>query len=254
MLRSPGLAETLPPSGLASLAAPLQRHEANSAAVPDESSHVTEPANVALQQLDRLSALVDREARKSGPTPAIAEASAPATSQWEAIRDSSNEEPLEAYLDRFMERLVGKKNEAPKKMEQTVPTATSVMSMPMHATQPVPQPAGVLALPSPPREPVKAPECRATMSAMRELANQNARSAVAHYATANLSGRARLALVVAAGMSLTSSGLAAAAIAINSAGCLWGAVVAGIVAAVPACRFFLLCRQFQATNGVVGEV
>jgi hypothetical protein len=82
---------------------------------------------------------------------------------------------------------------------------------------------------------------------MRELANENARSAVAHHASLDVSGRAKLALVAAASFSFFSCGLATAAIALDSRFCFWSAAVTGCLAAVIACRFFLLCRQFQPT-------
>jgi hypothetical protein len=140
-----------------------------------------------------------------------------------------------------MERLTGKKPDASESVAQTVP------GMPVFPKNPVvPAPAPpVVQVPPTPREPSKPPECRETLSAMRELANENARSAVAHHASIDLSGRAKLALVAAAGFSLFSCSLASAAIMFHSRACLWSSGAAGCLAAIIACRFFLLCRKFQ---------
>jgi hypothetical protein len=89
---------------------------------------------------------------------------------------------------------------------------------------------------------------------MREVANENARSAVAEHATLHISGRARLVLAIATGTSLISSLFAVAAIGLHSRGCLWVSVAVGCTAGLAACRFFLLCRKFQATNVVLGDV
>lgn len=239
-IRSPSLAETLPPSGLLN----LQRQPV---AAPVPSSTPTEPAVAAPHQLDRLSALVEREVRKLNPAPVSKSSSlsGPSAAPAPSAPATSDEEPLETYLDRFMERLTGKKPEATESVAQTVP------GMPVFprnlAEAPAPAASPVPAAP-PPREPTKPPECRETLSAMRELANENARSAVAHHASIDLSGRAKLALVAAAGFSLFSCGLASAAILMNSRACLWSSAVAGCLAAIVACRFFLLCRQFRPAH------
>jgi hypothetical protein len=100
-----------------------------------------------------------------------------------------------------------------------------------------------------PREPSRPPECRETLTAMRELANHNARSAVAHHATNDLSGRVRLALAAAAGSS-HSCGLASAArarfavVPMGIGGC-------GCVAAVVACRFS--CCAGDSSTTPAGE-
>jgi hypothetical protein len=245
VLRSPGLAETLPPSGLACLSRwPVTQKHATEPAAPGASA--AEPNTVAMNQLDRLAAIVEREVCKSGPTPAASPAKPVATTP-SAPAVNSDEEPLETYLDRFMERLTGKKADAAEPVTQTMP---GMPVFPQKLAQPA-QP--VVQTPPPVREPTRPPECRETMAVMRELANQNARSAVAHHATIDLSSRARLALVAATGSSLISCGLATAALALDSRWCLWGSAALGCLAAIVACRFFVLCRKFERNDGFPSE-
>jgi hypothetical protein len=76
----------------------------------ESSRDAGETSTAAMSQLEHLSALVDRAARKSGPPPAGASAAPPTC----APEDSSEEEALETYLDRFMERLTGKRADVPR--------------------------------------------------------------------------------------------------------------------------------------------
>jgi hypothetical protein len=298
-------------------AAPIKAQLSQS---PPAASTPTEPATAGLQQLEQLTALVDREVRKSGPisttpatksapiptvpltktAPAAPTAPAPAPAAQAptapaaavpAAQSADDEEPLEAYLSRFMERLTGKQNEPAEPVSKTVPTPSVLprkSSAPVETPKPAPvwpsdlltafpigaasssPPAKSTPLPPAPspapspapapapkpavREPTKPPECRQALTAMREVANENARSAVAEHATLHISGQAKPVLVVATGTSLISSLLAAAAISLNSPACLWASVAVGSVAALAACRFFLLCRQFEATNDYLGDV
>jgi hypothetical protein len=248
VLRTPGLAETLPPSGIPlptrSQVTKEQRAAAAGAARAESSRDAEDTGTSAMSQLEQLSALVERAVRKSGP----AAESSPAAPSSSASKDAPEEEALETYLDRFMERLTGKKADVAEPVAQTVPGMPAFLVQPDRPAQPVAKAPPVL-----PREPSRPPECRETLTAMRELANHNARSAVAHHATNDLSGRVRLALAAAAGSSLISCGLASAALSFDSRGCLWGSAVAACVAAVVACRFFILCGKFQDDRVPSGE-
>jgi hypothetical protein len=190
-----------------------------------------------LRQLDRLSALVEQELRKSNPH-YVGVAGKSAASAPPAPPVSAEEESLQSYLDRFMERVTGKKPDAPPAVEPAAPVAAQLVQA---AVSP-----GEAASAAQPREPARAPECRQTLAAMRDLANENARSAVAVHAGRHHWQRTRQTLFAAGAASIVSSGCALLHLASGMPGATAGAVCAGMLALLMAGRFFLQCRQMAA--------
>jgi hypothetical protein len=190
-----------------------------------------------LRQLDRLSALVEQELRKSNPAYVGASGkSAPPAAP--APPASAEEESLQSYLDRFMERVTGKKPDAPPAAELAAPLAAPPVAAVPAAGEPAP---GMQS-----REPARAPECRQKLAAMRDLANENARSAVAVHAGRYHWQRTRQTLFAAAAASVVSTGCALLHLANNMPGAIEGAVCAGMLAMLMTGRFFLRCRRMTA--------
>jgi hypothetical protein len=210
--------------------------------VPSESLDVRPPTDSEpLRQLDRLTALVEEELRKSNPN-YRAGSYAPATAPPDAM--SPEEESLQSYLDRFMERVTGKKPEP-----ETAPPAEPAVDLPVAAA---PAPAALDAPPFEPlqmREPVRAPECRETIRMMRDVANQNARSAVAIHAGLSHWRKTRLTFLAAIAASAVSSVCAVWHLASAQPGAIESAICAGILAGLLAGRFFLRCRRLSAPIG-----
>lgn len=188
----------------------------------------------ALRQTEALASLVQRELREapSGGTPRKAEEPSPVHSE---------EESLQSYLDQFMERLTGKKNEpAPSPRPEPAETLASF---------PVPFQTPAEDLPEP-RELARPPECREQLSAMRELANENARSAVALRVSLNLLHKTRRAFQIAAAISICSSALAVVAIVTSAPGMLLAAVATSVVTLVPTGCFLVASRQLARSTQI----
>jgi hypothetical protein len=170
----------------------------------------------ALRDLEDVAAVVERELARSAQ-----EASSEDTEQSDA-------ESLESYLGRFMERMTGKKpGEAASTNTETIPLPPSVTEV----------------MEFQPREPSPPPERREQLTALRELANQNARNAVILHSCRSLRGKARLVFVAAAGLSLISSGLAAVTLVQPSSGAQVASFFTCGLALILSCGFFGLCRR-----------
>jgi hypothetical protein len=198
-----------------------------------------------LRQLDRLTALVEEELRKSNPAYRAGQYTPAVPPPVEAA--SPEEESLQSYLDRFMERVTGKKPEpepAPPAESPKSPVEPSMLAL--AATPSVDAaPAAVNALPLA-KESMRPPECRQSLAAMRDLANENARSAVAIHAGLSHWRKTRLTFMAAVAASAASSVCAAWHLASAPPGALESAVCAGILAGLLAARFFLRCRRMSA--------
>ena len=181
--------------------------------------HSTDPAADSLTQLDRLSELIDKQVKE--PNPSHLEASS---------AEHTEEEALQAYLNQFMERMTGKKAETPHNLVSTTP---------LPASAPVQSPAETTS----PREPSRPPECRDQLAAMRMLANENARDAVAEHACRDLTNKIRMAFLSAATVSVFSSCLAAIVLREGQQWAVGGAGATFAVALLLACRFFGLCQK-----------
>jgi hypothetical protein len=251
-------AHATPPAAAAPVAAPVIEIEPIAAVIDVEQPAANEPPpqealddvrpptdSEPLRQIDRLTALVEQELRKSNPAFARA-ATTP------DLPPSAEEESLQSYLDRFMERVTGKRPDPPPAAEEPAPEAepapaadsTPEAAADAPAEIPAPPPAAPQA-----REPAKPPECRQSLAAMRDLANENARWAVASHASRNLLRQAQLTMLAAGASSLVSTACAAWHLATGMPGALEGAVCAGILAGLLSCRFFLRCRRLTAPGG-----
>jgi hypothetical protein len=192
-----------------SVAAPNTQHNANSAAD-------------SITQVDRLSELIDQEVKKPNP-------SHPETSSAER----TDEEALQAYLNQFMERMTGKKTETRPELALT---SAWPANKPIEAVQKPVETAS-------PREPSRPPECRDQLAAMRELANKNARDAVAEHACRDLSSKISMAFLGAAVVSVLSSCLAVLALQESQHWAVGGAGATFAVALLLACRFYGLYQK-----------
>ena len=204
MIRNPARPSQSSTDG--SVAAPRTQHNPDSASEP-------------LTQLGRLSDLIEREVQK--PKPSHAEVASP---------EQTDEEALQTYLNQFMERMTGKKAE---------PTPELASTSPWVASAPVQPPTEKTT----PREPSRPPECRDQLTAMRELANQNARGAVAEHACRDLSSKICMAFLGAATVSFISSCLAVTALRMGQPWAIGGCGATFAVALLLTCRFFGLCQK-----------
>jgi hypothetical protein len=211
----------------------------------ERAAAVDDRAHALLADLERVTNVVKHELAR--PMPGAAEA---AKQEAEQVADC---ESLEAYLERFMERMTGKKAAAPPAAEPSSPAATLAA---MAATQPLPRTPQVTevmppAPPAPPREPAPAPERREQLTALRQVANQNARNAVILHDCQALMIQSRALLAGALGVSCLSSGLAMVALVGHSSGARVAAVVTCLLGLVLSCGF---CGLYRRLRGRVGEL
>ena len=216
----------------------------------ERAAAVDERAQALLADLERVTSAVQHELATPMPTVPI-----PAVKQEaEPVADC---ESLEAYLERFMERMTGKKTAAPPAPEPSSPAATLAA---MAATQPLPRtpqvtevippaPPASPALPPPPREPAPPPERREQIAALRQVANQNARNAVILHDCHALKIQSQALLAGALGASCLSSGLALLALVGQSPGARVAAVVICLLALVLSCGFCGLYRRLRGRAG-----
>lgn len=147
-----------------------------------------------------------------------------------ALDAHADEEGLESYLQRYMQQLTGKKQE---------PAITEgVAAVPAkHVETATPEP------PQPQRQPAQAPEDRLRITAMRELANDSARRAVAACNNSQLNDRIRMNYFVTKAASIVSIVLVVGYFATHSSVALASAAVTFGLAMLCACRFALFCRR-----------
>jgi hypothetical protein len=129
-----------------------------------------------------------------------------------------------------MQQLTGKKQEA---AVTTVAGSTAAAA----AEEPPPEPK------QPARQPAQAPEDRLRITAMRELANDSARRAMAASNNSQLIITTRTSYLVTKLLSLGSIGLSVGYFATHSSIALAGATVVFGVAVLSGCRFALFCRK-----------
>lgn len=202
--------------------APRSQSSTDSSTAAPSRQSPADSASDSITQVDRLSALIDQEVKK--PNPSHAETSS---------AERTDEEALQAYLNQFMERMTGKKAETPPELALT---SAWPASAPVQAVQAPAETAS-------PREPSRPPECRDQLAAMRELANKNARDAVAEHACRGLSSKIRMTFLGAAVVSVFSSCLAVLALQESHH---WAVGAAGATFAVGlllACRLYGLCQK-----------
>jgi hypothetical protein len=179
-----------------------------------------------IEQLDKLAGSLESIASQHRDRPALAAA-------------ADEEECLESYLQKYMQQLTGKGAEKP--VEQTTTTNT---------TPPASTSSPTTSEPSPPaqRQPAQAPEDRLTISAMRELANDSARRAMAESTQIQLAVKTRMTYLGAKATSLVSSTLAVAYFPTRSTIALACATVFFVVACALGLRFVGLCRKLGRVN------
>ena len=196
-----------------------------------------------LRQLEGLSALVEQELRKSRPRLAGDPPPSPEPAP------SADDESLQSYLDRFMERVTGKKPDPVEPFAALRPAPTGLQPSAPSAPQKPEPPA---AAPAPqPREPARPPEGREMLAAMRDLANENVRSAMATHAGRHHWTAMRVTFFTTVAASAISSICAIGSLAAAAPGTVEGAVCAGLIALLMACRFFLQCGRLSATSRMV---
>jgi hypothetical protein len=190
-----------------------------------------------LTGLDKLSGVVERELARSS-----SEGSTTSTQPAAATTEEEDAESLEAYLGKFMERMVGNKPGAGAPGTGGV-NSSGTATVPY--TPPEPESVKITV----PREILPAPERREQMVALRELANQNANNAIVLHACRELKVEARVKFVAAMATSVFSCALAGVAIIDGSYWARIGSAVAGAAALMLACRFFRLCREHRQRSG-----
>lgn len=256
---------------------PLAATEPAPTVLPAEPAQDDTPGHaLRLSQLEALSALMEAELRKSDPLAAtVLPQPVPADhSPPSAPSANSDEESLQTYLDRFMERVTGKKPGPavpPPAVHPAAPIAPTasppiepkpiavqpISAQPISAPQPViwqSQPnAAVAPLPPPApsaapqsREPVRAPERREQMSAMRDLANENLRTAMNVHAGRHQWRRTKAAFLLATAATMISSGLAIWNLLEAAPGTAESAACTGLIAVYLACRFYWRSRSLAA--------
>jgi hypothetical protein len=195
----------------------------------NEPAPAEDRAHALLADLERVTSVVKHELARSAP------AGSSASEATQQASEQADVESLESYLDRFMERMTGKK------------PATAALA----ETQPIPRTPQVTEIipPPPPREPAAAPERREQLTALRQVANQNARNAVILHDCQGLMVQTRALLAGACGASCLSSGLAILALVGNSSWARLSAVVTCVLAVVLSCWFFGLYRRLRGRAG-----
>ena len=208
----------------------------------ERAAAVDDRAHALLADLERVTSVVKHELAR--PMPGSAEA---AKQEAEQVADC---ESLETYLERFMERMTGKKAAEPPAPTPASPAATLAA---MAATQPLPRtPQVTEVIPSAPsREPAPAPERRDQLTALRQVANQNARNAVILHDCQALVSQTRLLFLTAVAVSCLSSGLAILALAGHSAAARQSAIATCLVALVLSCGF---CGLYWRLRGRAGQL
>lgn len=181
---------------------------------PDAASRV-------LDQLDGLTATLQSAAvaghRSGNPGP--------------AADSHQDEECLESYLQRYMQQLTGKqKDVSPSSNTEAQLTPPQSEST---ATEPK----------TPARQPTQAPEDRLRITAMRELANDSARRAMAERSNSQLVRRTRTSYLVTKLLSLLSITLAICYFSTHSTIALASSTVVFGAAFFFACRFVGFCRK-----------
>lgn len=188
--------------------------------------------------LDKLSGVVERELARSSSSAGSSKSEPSAA----AATEEEDAESLEAYLGKFMERMVGNKPAVGSPGSATA-SSSGTATVPYAPTEPESVKLTV------PREILPAPERREQMAALRELANQNANNAIVLHACRELKVEARVKFVAAMATSVFSCALAGVAIIDGSYWARIGSAVAGAAALMLACRFFRLCREHRQRSG-----
>lgn len=147
-----------------------------------------------------------------------------------ALDAHADEEGLESYLQRYMQQLTGKKQEP-----AVTEAVAAVPAKPAETATPQPQ--------QPQRQPAQAPEDRLRITAMRELANDSARRAMAACNNGQLIDKIRMNYFVTKAASIVSIVLVVGYFATHSAVALASASVTLGLAFLCACRFALFCRK-----------
>lgn len=168
--------------------------------------------NSALAKLDALHSLVQQEGKVDGRG-----STSPHTSE-------AAEEQLDDYMKRFMERMTGRKEEEP--------------FAPVQPAQPAPEAAP----PPVARQPTRAPESSESLHQMRDLANENSRSALISHQRRLLNSNILVSFVPAAAASLASSGVA---VLVLATGLRWqlGSAALLAVAFVLGFKFWSVSRR-----------
>jgi hypothetical protein len=149
----------------------------------------------------------------------------------------ADEEGLESYLQRYMQQLTGKNPPS---------TATEALSTEKNkAVESAPEPT------APQRQPAPAPEDRSSLTAMRELANESARRAMAESSQIQWIVKTRTTYLATKAISLASSTLAVAYILTRSTVALASATALFGIALILSCWFVGLCRKLRDMTDVV---
>jgi hypothetical protein len=210
----------------------------NSSTVPF--NHPDEPASRLLEKLDQLTAKVDHEVQAGLAVTMPAPSAQPAPHQPPAHLPAANnpdDECLDAYLQKYMQRLTGKMAVEP------APAAGAASSAPPAKSE---QPES--AAPEPIRQPTQAPERRSQISAIRDLAIDSARRAVSESSQIQRIISARRSYMQAKLASLASIVIAIAYFATHAPLALTGSLLLFAVAVVLSVRFALLFRTATAEN------
>ncbi len=221
MNRSTGESVTVPSDALAA----LRSASSSQALQPDDGAtiayqRVKDTASRVLDQLDGLTSSLEKSAG-SGHKP--------------VQEEHADEECLESYLQRYMQQLTGKKQE---------PAVTATAPTQQQAEE-----TSAEEIKQPPRQPAQAPEDRLQITAMRELANDSARRAVAASNNSQLFDKTGGSYLMTKIVSLVSMVLVVSYFWTHSTMALTSGTATFGVALLSACRFALLCR----TNVQSGE-
>jgi len=170
-----------------------------------------EIASSAVDQIDAIQSLVEQQNKADhAPRGTTAEEAA--------------DEQLDSYMKQFMERMTGRKEAEP------IPVIRSVQSLP------------TVSPPPPPRQPARPPENSASLHQMRDVANENSRSAISSHRRREFGSNILLTFVPAAVASVMSSCLAAVSIMNGMHWETWSLVL--LTAALGlGCRYWWVSRR-----------
>ena len=214
----------------------LQPESANRPLLAVDSSTVPftynpEPASRVMDKLDQLATTLDQENRSAlaattaGPTP------------FQAPPSNPDDECLDSYLQKYMQRLTGKSAVDPPSASAPMMANTTAKT---EQLEPAPE--------EPRRQPTPAPECRLQITAMRDLANDSARRAVNESSQIQRILTTRRSYQQAKLASLASVVMVFAYFGTHAPLALTGSLLLFAVAVVLSVRFALLFRTATAID------
>jgi hypothetical protein len=192
-----------------------------------------EPSTLAFNGVDTPRRVIEQLDQLAGSLETLATPDRFRAQQAERAAAPEDEECLESYLQRYMQQLTGKSAENPAEKPSAV-TQPAVTPISEQTSEPETAPQ---------RQPAQAPEDRLRITAMRELANDSARRAMAESTQIQVVVKTRTTYLAAKALSLVSSTLAVAYLPTKSTVALVCATAFFGIACMLGLRFVGLCRK-----------